>query len=297
MESITLEQAKKMRFFDLSVALGTFDGLHIGHMALMDAVRRSGTSAVFTFDSLPIDLFCEDHKPLRLFTLNEKKAALKKTGIDYICVARFDKKFADMDKDDFAGLILKAFSPKNVVAGYNYTYGRHAKGNADSLIKFGKTHGYHVEVIPPVIFDGEPVSSTRIRDCIAAGRIERANMLLGYTYAVSGTVNKGSGLGTKLGFPTANISVAKEKILPQRGVYSVDVFLGSDKYKGVCNIGVKPTVSNGRTETVEVYIISLSENLYGEKLTVRFNKRLRDEKKFNSTSELKEQIRRDISNI
>ena len=297
MKFITLNQAKEIEFNGLSVALGTFDGLHIGHMALIDAVKRSSTSAVFTFDSLPIDLFCEDHRPMRLFTLDEKIEAFKKSGIDYLCTTHFDHQFADMDKDDFATLIKTVFTPQRVVAGYNYTYGRHAEGNAHTLSKYGSEHGFEVDVIPPVIFDGEPVSSTRVRDCITAGRIKRANELLGYDYFVSGPVSRGAGLGTQLGFPTANISVAKEKILPQRGVYSVDVKIGDKKYKGLCNIGIKPTVSDDRNETVEVYIVALSEDLYGRNISVFFNKRLRDEKKFNSTEELKAQIRRDVTNI
>ncbi|MGI5850443.1 MAG: bifunctional riboflavin kinase/FAD synthetase, partial [Christensenellales bacterium] len=295
MKIISLEQAKKIRFSDVSIALGTFDGLHLGHMTLINAVKNfSGTSAVFTFNSLPLDLFCADHKPMRLFTLEEKIDAFHKTGIDYLCITSFDKKFACMDKDVFSAMILNVFSPKNIVAGYNYTYGRHALGNADTLEKYGKEHGCNVDIISPVIFDGEPISATRIRECIAAGSVEKANQLLGYSYSITGTVGKGKGLGSKLGFPTANIIVAKEKIIPLRGVYAVDVAVGQHMYKGVCNIGVKPTVSSGITETIEVYVVSLYEDIYGEKVSVYFNKRIRDEKKFNNIDELKAQIAYDI---
>lgn len=298
MKIITLEQAKRTKFSDASIALGTFDGLHIGHMALIRALKGfKGENAVFTFDSLPSDLFLAEHKPEHLFTLDEKTAAFRSAGIDYLCIARFDRKFAGIDKTAFASAILNIFSPRNIIAGYNYTYGRHAQGNIDTLKTFGEQHGCNVEIIPPVIFDGEPVSSTRIRECIAAGSVERANELLGYRYSVSGTVEKGSGLGNKLGFPTANITAAREKILPLRGVYSVNVAVGGSEYKGVCNIGVKPTVSDGVRETIEAHILSLSEDLYGQNVTIYFLKRLRDEKRFGSKEELVAQIKRDITEI
>lgn len=298
MEIITLDQTKKMKLSGLSLALGTFDGLHIGHMKLIEAVKSyNGLSAVLTFDSLPSDIFITDQKPMHLFTLEEKKTAFGSTGIDYICVIPFDKRFASLESGAFESLLLNSFSPVNIVAGYNYTYGRHAHGNVDTLKEFGNKHGCNIEIIPPVIFDGEPVSSTRIRECINAGSIEKANMLLGYNYSISGVVERGEGLGNKLGFPTANVRSAKEKAIPLRGVYSVDVVVKNNVYKGVCNIGVRPTVSNSARESIEVHIISLNADIYGENVTVKFNKRLRGEIKFNSADELTEQIKRDISNI
>ena len=154
-----------------------------------------------------------------------------------------------------------------------------------------------MDVIPPVIFDGEPVSATRIRECITAGRIKRANTLLGYRYSVMGIVGRGRGIGNSLGFPTANLCVPKEKIVPMRGVYSVDVLVDGDMYKGVCNVGVNPTVSSDKRESIEVHIISLSQDLYGQTVTIFFNKRIRDERKFSGTDALIEQIRMDISTI
>lgn len=298
MEIITLDKAKKIKFKDIAIALGTFDGLHIGHIALINATKAfGGQSAVFTFDTLPSDLFSVDHKPMHLFTLEEKIEAFKHTGIDYLCVAGFDRRFAGIDKNVFASLLLSTFNPMHIIAGYNYTYGRRAEGNVDTLSVFGAEHKCEIKIIPPVIYDDEPVSSTRIRECIAAGAIERANALLGYKYSISGVVERGNGLGNKLGFPTANITAAKEKILPLRGVYSVDVIVGGKNYKGVCNIGVKPTVTSGIKETIEIHIISLSADIYGESITVSFTKRLRDEMKFGSKEELINQIRHDVANI
>lgn len=298
MKIITLEQAKNIQFDELSIALGTFDGLHVGHMALINALRRHmGTSAVYTFDSLPMDLFSADHKPMRLFTLEEKIAAFEKTGIDYLCITHFDKRFADMDKEDFTALMLKVFTPQNVIAGYNYTYGKQAQGNVDTLKQYGLKNGYNLDVIPPVMLDGEPISSTRIREYISTGSVDMATVLLGYPYCICGTVIKGRGIGNKLGYPTANISVAKEKIVPLTGVYSVQVIVGKDQYNGVCNIGVNPTVSNGARKTIEVHIISMSKDIYGKIIKVYFRKRLRGEKKFKDTDALKAQIKCDIDSF
>lgn len=299
MKVITLQQARLMHFERLSLALGTFDGLHLGHMALIDAVKsKDGQSAVLTFDSLPADLFYGEHRPMRLMTMEEKVQALEKTGIDYLCLAHFDKKFAGISKDKFTAMLLEAFHPVALVAGYNYTYGRDAKGDVDSLQDDGVKYGFEVQVIQPVISEGEPVSATRIRECIEAGNVERAAQLLGYRYPLTGTVGTGRRIGTnKLGFPTANLVPPPEKIIPLRGVYGVSVSAQGGEYKGVCNIGVNPTVSSGMRETIETHIIGLSEDLYDEKITIRFEKRIRGEIKFSGIDELKAQIQRDIDSL
>ncbi len=299
MQIISWAQAQRTKFKELSLALGTFDGLHIGHMALLDAVKQGpGQSAVFTFDALPIDLFITEHRPMRLFTLEEKKAAFAKTGIDYLCIAHFDKRFASIDHNAFAKMLKDAFNPVCLVAGYNYTYGRRAKGNANTLAKAGAALGFEVREIQPVIFDGEPVSSTRIRECLEAGNVERATDLLGYAYTMTGTVGAGRGIGSrKLGFPTANLMVAPEKIVPLRGVYGVGIALDGKMYKGVGNIGVNPTVVSGGRESIEIHILALNQDLYGKTISVSFNKRIRDERKFESLDALKAQIERDIRSI
>lgn len=299
MEVITLQQAGLTSFKDLSLALGTFDGLHIGHMALIDAVKDSGgQSAVLTFDSLPADFFYGEHRPMRLMTLDEKIAAFDKTGIDYLCLVHFDKKLANLDKDKFSAILHDIFKPSSVVAGYNYTYGRDAKGDSDTLQNEGKKYGFAVHVIPPVVFDGEPVSATRIRECIEAGQVERAAALLGYSYALTGAVGSGKRIGTsKVGFPTANLVPPPEKIIPLRGVYGVTVCVEGKEYVGVCNIGVNPTVSSGSRETIETHIIGMSDDIYGKTITIRFLKRIRGEKKFDSIEELKSQIQSDIESL
>jgi len=299
MRIITWAQARRMKFSNLSLALGTFDGLHKGHMALIEAVKQGpGESAVFTFDALPMDVFNAAHPPMRLMTLDEKKAAFEKSGIDYLCIAHFDKRFASIDHHTFPRMLRDVFHPVRLVAGYNYTYGKHARGNISTLIRDGEKLGFEVREIPPVIFDGEPVSSTRIRECLLAGNVERAADLLGYAYTMTGTVGTGRGIGSrKLGYPTANLMVAPEKIVPLRGVYGVDISLDGNTYQGVCNIGVNPTVAAGGRESIEIHILSLSQDLYGKTISVSFRKRIRDERKFGSIEELRAQIERDIESL
>lgn len=295
MKTITLEQAKNIEFKKATVALGTFDGLHVGHIALIDAAKKhNGDIIAFTFDALPVDLFQSHHRPMQLFTMSEKIEAFSKTGIDYLCFTHFDKSFAGMDKLDFEKLLAAYFSPVNVIAGYNYTYGHHAKGTADMLQKDGALLGYNVEVIPEVLLEGIAVSSTKIRECLWSGQIETATRLLGYGYSMSGTVVHGKGIGKKLGFPTANISVAKEKIVPSSGVYSVDVLARDISYAGVCSVGVNPTIEKHAERTIEAHILGFDKDIYDEVITVTFKKRIRDEIRFESLDALASQIQKDI---
>jgi len=295
MKTITLQQAKKIAFGKVSIALGTFDGLHIGHLALMNVVDgQPGKSAVFTFDALPVDIFQAGHKPMRLFTMEEKTAAFNKLGVDYLCVAHFDDAFAHMEKEAFEQLLQDVFSPNSVIVGYNYTYGRRAEGTALTLTQSGESQGYKVKVISPVIMDGRPVSSTRIRERIWDGDVEQANAMLGYAYSMSGVVVYGQGIGRKLGFPTANIRAAVEKIVPKNGVYGVEVDVGSQTYEGVCSIGTNPTVSKNAKQSVEAHILHFDEDIYDQTITVRFMKRVRKELRFENTKQLIAQIKKDI---
>lgn len=295
METITLKQAKKIDFNNLSVVLGTFDGLHLGHKALINAAKKhNGSTIAFTFDALPIDLFKSRHKPMQLFTLQEKIKAFEETSIDYLCITHFDDELANMDKYDFEKLLVEAFSPVNVIAGYNYTYGRHAEGTANILLKDSALLGFNVEVIPKVLISGIPVSSTKIREFLWSGNIEKANSLLGYSFSMSGKVVLGKNIGKSLGFPTANICIAKEKIVPKSGVYSVLVRVGNESYCGVCNIGVNPTVIKDANQSIEAHIIDFDREIYDENIILTFNNHIRDEICFESKEQLSKQIKKDI---
>lgn len=269
--------------------------MHLGHAALINAAKmHDGSTVAFTFDALPVDLFKSQHKPMQLFTLPEKIKAFEKTQIEYLCITHFDDELANMDKCDFEKLLVKAFSPVNVIAGYNYTYGRHAEGTANILLKDGVLLGFNVEVIPEVLIDTIPVSSTKVREFIWSGDIQKANTLLGYEFSMSGKVVLGRGIGRKISFPTANLSIAKEKIIPKSGVYSVLVRVGDESYSGVCNIGVNPTVTKSANQTIEVHIIDFDRNIYERIITISFKKRIRDEIRFGSKEQLTRQIKKDI---
>jgi riboflavin kinase/FMN adenylyltransferase len=295
MRIITIDQANKIQFNKASVALGTFDGLHLGHMALIDAAKKhDGDTIAFTFDALPVDVFRKKHKPMQLYTLVEKESAFEKTGIDYLCIAHFDKSFAGIDKHEFESMLKDTFDPCCVIAGYNYTYGKNAAGNAKQLKKDSEEFGYNVEVIPEVLVNGIPVSSTKIRELLWKGDIIGANKLLGYEYFMSGAVTEGNMIGKSLGFPTANIEVPKEKVMPKSGVYAVEAMCKGDKYNAVCNIGIKPTVTDRAILTIETHLIDFSDDIYNELLTIKFKKRIRDEIHFNSKEQLSAQIKSDI---
>ena len=299
MQIITLDQAKKAPYKGLSIALGAFDGLHIGHMALIEAVTQGkGKSAVLTFDTLPGEYFRAEKRPAHLFTSEEKQRAFEAAGIDVYCVAHFDTHFAQMSSSNFENMLYDIFAPSLVVAGYNFTYGRGAQGNAQSLKAAGANYGFDVRIIAPILSDGEPVSASRIRVCIEAGDVSQTAMLLGRPYEVFGTVISGRQIGsTKLGYPTANLHVPEEKLIPLGGVYGVETQIEGQIYKGVCNIGTNPTVSQSGQKSIEIHILSLSQNLYGKCISVRFIKRLRGEKKFDSVEQLKEQIKHDIERL
>ncbi len=295
MRTISLKQAENIKFSKASVALGTFDGLHLGHMALITAAKKhKGDTIAFTFDVLPADVFKKGHKPMQLYTLEEKEKAFEETGIDYLCIAHFDKNFAGIDKHDFERVLKDTFTPCCVIAGYNYTYGKHASGTAKQLKKDSEEFGYSVEVIPEVLVGGVQVSSTKIRELLWNGDIIGANKLLGYEYFLSGTVTKGSMIGKSLGFPTANIEVPKEKVMPKSGVYAVEAMYDGKKHNAVCNIGIKPTVTDKAVLTIETHLIDFSEDIYNELLTIKFKKRIRDEIRFSSKEQLSDQIKADI---
>ena len=297
MQIITLNEAKQKQYKGLAIALGAFDGLHSGHMSLINDVKSaSGQSAVLTFDPLPSEYF--GNRMQRLFTQQEKEAALRRAGIDVMCIAHFDDAFAAISADDYTRLIAQTFSPSVVVVGYNYRYGHHANGDAQALKKAGETHGFDVHIIPPVIADGQPISSSRIRACLESADAEQAALLLGRPYALSGIVGKGRGIGSsKLGFPTANLVAPVEKLIPHRGVYAVQVDYDGKRYKGVCNIGVNPTVSQHGQQSIEVHILSLNQDIYQQPITVHFIKRLRDERRFDNIEALIAQIQSDIKRV
>ena len=285
------------------ITIGNFDGVHIGHQALFHQVIEKaralqGTSIVMTFEPHPIRVLKQNNNP-PLITLYEQKAELiAKAGIDILICIPFTQKFASIPAKEFIEEILvNLIGMKAIVAGKDYTFGKNREGNLDLLKIYGKRIGFEVIVVNGIQISNnskDKISSTVIRELISDGKVAEAQKLLGRHYQIRGTVMKGRDRGGRLlGFPTANIKLYDE-LSPKTGVYAVTVECKGSKYKGVANIGYSPTFDD-RIFTVEAHILDFNDDIYGQKIRINFIQRLRDEKKFLNTSELSDQIKKDIN--
>ena len=281
------------------VALGTFDGVHIGHKAVLDkcvsqAKQEGAPSFVFTFYDHPSRVISPKCAPKSLTDLEDRLALFQKAGIQYTVLTHFDAKMARVTPREFIENILIGFlGVKQVIVGFNYTFGWKAKGNADYLKDLGKVYGFDVHISMPVEINGVTVSSTEIRTALAKGNIETASDMLGRPFSIKGKVIKGDNRGKLLGYPTVNLDVSDDFALPKQGVYAAFIYFNDRLFKAVTNIGMRPTFY-GKNVTVETHILGFDGDLYGANLRVLFCKRLRDEKKFGSSDELIYQISKDI---
>ncbi len=283
------------------VTVGTFDGIHVAHREIIrDVVNRArmreGRSVVVTFDPHPKEVVASARGPVKLLTtLDERIALLDPLGIDLLVVIPFTKEFSRLGSREFyQTYVVGRIGVSEVVVGYDHMFGRDREAGIDDLVHMGKEFGFSVFAVRPFTVDGEPVSSTRIRKALAAGEIERAERMLGAPYILTGDVIAGDRRGASMEFPTANIRPRDEKkVIPGRGVYVVGVTVGAEQKFGMLNIGVRPTVTDGSRETIEVHILDFSGDLYGRSITVSFLRKLRDERRFGSVGELVEQLRRD----
>ncbi len=280
------------------VALGTFDGVHLGHRALLgeavrEARRRNLPSVVWTFSTHPMTVFAPGRVPRQLETLEEKTDSLRETGVDFVILRPFTREFADLTPQAFLSLMEAALHPRMVVAGFNYTFGKKGAGTAQLLRQSAGEHGFETLIVPAVQAGGEAVSSTRIRDAIREGDMAKVRMLMGKPYALGGRVVHGRHLASLLGFPTANLDFPREKEVPLFGVYAALAALEGKTYPAVVNIGVHPTVP-GDGCTVEAALMGYDGgDFYGKTLTLRLMQHLRREEKFASLSDLAAQVRLD----
>ena len=281
------------------VTLGMFDGVHRGHQALLDACRREASirnlpAVVLTYEPHPSQILQRDHPTALLTPLPEKLSRLAEHAIDFILIPPFTEEFSRLSPQAFfTDVLLASLHPQLVVVGYRTTFGHARAGNAQLLREFGQRFGFAVHIVEPIEVDGQAVSSTRVRQCLANGNVELAAALLGYSYMVSGLVIAGDQRGRQFGIPTANLQPPPEKLIPADGVYVVDVPRPEGIFRAVMNIGNRPTFN--RPRTLEVHLLDYDGNLYGQELTVIFRQRLREVQPFNSEKELLEQIRRDIA--
>jgi len=281
----------------LTVVLGNFDGVHLGHQNLIKMAQSiskgmDGTTLIFTFHPHPQMVFNKDMKLINSFDL--KIRLIEQLGVDYLLIVPFVEEFYKLSPEEFVEQILyKKLNVSHVVAGFNYTFGYKGMGKTKDLIDIGAKFGIKTTIMDPFYVDGQLVSSSKIREYLESGKIVEASKLLGYFPRILGSVVSGNKIGRKMGIPTANLKWDADVLLPKSGVYAVQVEVLGQIKPGVLNIGTRPTVSSNNNVTMEVNILDFNQDIYGEKLEVIFYQKLRDEKKFNNILDLKKQIEMD----
>jgi len=280
------------------ITIGSFDGVHRGHRAIFDrmitlAQSLNGEPVVFTFSEHPRKLLTPHTPPKILTTATEKIHAIEKAGISNIVMMPFTHEIASLTAEEFLyKIVFYHIGKAHIVVGYDHAFGKGRQGEFEFLKGLSLREGFIVERVDPVCIQSRPVSSSWIRTEIEDGNIALANMLLGRPYPLSGTVVKGQMRGRLLGYPTANIAHDPDKIIPKDGVYAVKVFVKGNVHHGMLNIGTNPTFENTE-RTIEVHIFDFNIDIYGENIEVFFIERIRDEKRFSSVTELKEQLHND----
>jgi riboflavin kinase/FMN adenylyltransferase len=282
-----------------SVCVGVFDGLHKGHQQLVSktlarAKTNKLTSALFTFEPSPKNFLLNKNFPY-LLSLKSKIRIAKELGLDEIIILDFNKKIADLSPDQFIEKIIKPLNIKNLIVGYDFSYGKKGEGKAATLLKLN-SNVFKVDVIDVIDYKKEKISSTRIHQALASGSVKLASVLLSRNYSLEGVVVRGKGNGKKIGFPTANLDIG-DYALPKSGVYAVKIWYKQKPFLGMANIGTHPTIMNLAKPLLEVNIFNFNKDIYGEELTVEFVDYIRDEQKFPSVQALIKQLNQDKINI
>lgn len=291
---------------NLCLAIGNFDGVHLGHLAIIDEVKRNAKeknllSAVLTFEPHPTCFFNSSKKEnFRITSLAQKLKIFQELQIDIVIVLTFNRKVAEIEAEDFIErILLKNFQTKHLVVGYDFIFGKNRLGNFSLLEELSKKLKFGLSKISAQEQNSEIYSSSLIRQLIANGNISKANHLLNKNFAISGLVSHGRKLASQLGFPTANLFPKSQIIKPKFGVYKSETFIPhlNKRFSSITNFGIKPTISSDSKELFETHILNFSENIYGKKIVIELVDFIRDEKKFSSISELQEQIKNDIKKI
>jgi riboflavin kinase/FMN adenylyltransferase len=284
----------------LFLAIGVFDGVHLGHKAVIStsaehAHEANGTPVVVTFDPHPEKILRPEKAPHLLTATPHKLALIRTLGVRHLLIIPFNQQFAATEPEVFVGQLVQHSNPlREICVGHEWSFGKNRRGNLQLLIRLGAEFDFNVVGIPPVTVNGEIVSSTTIRRAVEAGNLEKAAAMLGREYTIIGTVVRGDDLGKKIGFPTANLSAHSEQF-PPNGVYLAEAKLDGVVYPGVVNLGCRPTVSSGKSDRVlEVHLLDFDRDIYGKDIELRFARYLRPEKKFENIDALVRQIERDV---
>lgn len=286
------------------VTVGTFDGIHVGHQKIIRrmkeiATENGGETILVTFDPHPRQVLNNIKGELKFINTQKRKLTLLDNfGIDHMIIIPFTREFAKTSSADFIkNYLVDKIGVKKLIVGYDHHFGKNREGNYSKLKALGEQWGFRVEEIPAQNLDDQAVSSTKIRKALASGDVRMANKMLGYPYSITGIVVEGNKIGRTIGFPTANIEIQDEfKLIAAGGVYYCEVELEGIIYKGMGNIGIRPTIGINGLVT-EVHILNFNRNIYGKEITIFFHDRIRDEHKFGSLELLREQLEIDKETI
>ncbi len=281
------------------LTIGTFDGVHIGHKKILkrlieESKKNNLSSLVMTFFPHPRMILNKSNEIKMIDTIDEKIYLLEKTGLDNLIIHPFDDNFSKTTAKEFVSEILvKKLRIKQIIIGYNHKFGKDREASVEDLKKFGTDYMFNVNEIPAQEIDSIKISSTKIRDAILNGEIEKCNKFLDRNFILTGKVVYGDGLGKKINFPTANIEIKEPyKIIPKNGVYLVKTKINSNIYFGMMNIGVRPTVG-GRNKSLEIHFFKFEDNIYNKTISIEIINKIRDEEKFSSIEKLKIQLEKD----
>ncbi len=290
---------------DTAVTVGVFDGVHIGHRDVIERLlevkrkEKRRASVLLTFDRHPLGVVHPEAMPPLLTTLDEKLSLLDSTGVDYVCVMRFSRETASIDYRSFVrDALIGRLGMRHLVIGYDFHLGSGRAGSQELLREEGVRSGFGVTIVPPVVLGGRVVSSTKIRSALLARRLDVARRLLGRAYFFDALVEHGSGLGSGLGFPTANLAVDDPvKLVPPAAVYAVRAELDGERYDGMMNIGSAPTLQSDGRRRIEVHLFGFVGELYGRRIRIHCIRSIRKEKRFVGSDELKAQLMQDREKV
>ena len=287
---------------EIVLALGFFDGVHLGHQALLKRTKEIGDqmgikTGVMTFKEHPLERIFPNYTPWLITSNAEKQALIQKIGLEYVFLNPFTEHLMKLTPEKFiTDYLLKKYNVKAVVVGYNYNFGYKGAGTTEKLKELGRTYGFAVEILPQYTIDKHSVSSTFIREMISTGQVDEVKDFLGRDYALTGKVVEGKKLGRQYGIPTANIKLDPKIVLPNTGVYYTQVYYQGKCLNGLTNLGCNPTFEK-HPFSIETYIYDFDEDIYGEELTIVFKNKIRNEIKFDTVDDLIAQIRSDIEDI
>jgi riboflavin kinase/FMN adenylyltransferase len=284
------------------LTIGTFDGVHLGHQKIIaslvtKAKQQNLQANILTFFPHPRMVLQKESNLKLIDTLEEKQNLLSELGIDNLIVQPFSKEFSKLTAIEFTrDILVNELGMSALMIGYDHRFGKNREASVEDLIRYGESYNFEVTVIPAQDISSITVSSTKIRDAIKISNFKKVNQFLGRPYELNGKVIKGNGVGRTIKYPTANIEIKeKYKLIPPKGVYLVKIYLGENEFLGMMNIGNRPTI-NGLNETIEIHIFDFDKDIYGKNLKVCFLKKIRKEKKFDSLTSLKNQLKKDEEN-